>query len=252
MATAKIRTLLIDADILMFRFAFRHQSTIDWSHTVSSEILDEDRAKTDLDNFIYDLLRVTNCVDYLLCFTHSVNFRYGLFPAYKANRADMEPPKMLSILKAHMMDNHPHESREGLEADDLMGIMGTMHPDHYVLATIDKDFLSLPVLLYNWNTPKLGVRRVSKRQANHWFHYQWLIGDASDGYGGCWMIGAKKASGILAACKPSQLSAAVVETYSAKCYSWEEIITQARMARILRTEDYDHDKREVILWTPDC
>ena len=252
MATAKIRTLLIDADILMFRFAFRHQKVIQWSDDVSSEVLDEGRAKNDLDNFIYDLLIATNCVDYLLCFTHSINFRYKIFPKYKANRANMEPPKMLTILKTHMADNHPCESREWLEADDLMGIMGTQEPDKYVLATIDKDFLSLPVLLYNWNTPKLRVRRITKRQANYWFHYQWLCGDASDGYKGVYRIGDKKAREILDAVKPSKWTRTVVQTYADKCYTWEELITQARMARILRTEDYDHDKREVILWTPDC
>lgn len=249
-AAKKVRTLLIDADILMFRFAFRHQEVIQWSDDVSSEILDAKQAKLDLDNFIYDLLVATDCVDYLLCFTHSVNFRYGIFPAYKANRAKLEPPKMLSILKQHMMDNHDWESREGLEADDLMGIMGTLYPDTYVLASIDKDFLSLPVLLYNWNTPKLGVRRVTRRQADFWFHYQWLTGDPSDGYGGVWKVGDKKARKILHGVAHADFSKIVVETYADKCYSWDELITQARMARILRQEDYNN--KQVILWEPDC
>jgi len=249
-AAKKVRTLLIDADILMFRFAFRHQEVIQWSDDISSDILDAEQAKLDLDNFIYDLLKATNCVDYLLCFTHSVNFRYGLFPAYKANRAKLEPPKMLTILKTHMMDNHDWESREGLEADDMMGIMGTMYPDQFVLATIDKDFLSLPVLLYNWNHPKQGVQKISLRQADYMFHLQWLMGDSADGYGGVWRVGEKKARKILHGVAQKDFSKVVVETYAAKCYSWDELITQARMARILRCSDYTNNK--VILWEPDC
>ncbi|GAG58753.1 unnamed protein product, partial [marine sediment metagenome] len=42
-----------------------------------------------------------------LCFTHKVNFRYALFPEYKANRVDKAPPELLPLLRKHMWDNHP-------------------------------------------------------------------------------------------------------------------------------------------------
>lgn len=253
MATAKkVRTLLIDADILMFRFAFRHQSEIEWSNGFTSEVLRPEEAIADLDNFIHELLVNTNCVDYILCFTHAVNFRYAVLPTYKANRSKQEPPVMLTLLKEHMLENHPNMAREYLEADDLIGITATANPDDYVAATIDKDFLSLPIRLYNWSKPKLGVRVITERQADYSFHKQWLTGDQVDGYGGVWKIGEKKAEKILHKKKHSEFSAAVVQTYADKCYSWEEMCVQAQMARILRIEDYDLSTSKPILWQPDC
>lgn len=251
MDNPQVKTLLIDADILMFRFAFRHQTVIQWSSEVSSEIIDEGRAKSDLDAFIISLLNKCDCLDYILCFTHKLNFRYSVFPAYKSNRADLVPPKLLKKLKDHMRDNHTWKSRQYLEADDLMGILGTKYPTKYVLATIDKDFESLPVKLFNWNKDEK-PRRITELEADFWFHYQWLTGDASDGYKGCFRIGDKKARKILNTRESYEWSAAVVETYADRCYSWKEILQQAQMARILRHTDYDFKKKEVKLWKPNC
>jgi len=247
-----MKTLLIDADILMFRFAFRHQQEIQWTNNVVSEVLDERRAKDDLDIFIDELMAKTGCGAYTLCFTHAVNFRYAELPTYKANRANLKPPTMLKILKNHMLENHHWRSWEYLEADDLMGILGTKHPKKYILTSNDKDFKSIPVTLYNWNKPKTSPRRISEREADFWFHYQWLRGDPGDNYGGCKGIGDKKARVILKGVHSQNLSAVVIQAYASQCYSWKEILQQARMARILRVEDYDFRKRKVKLWTPNC
>jgi DNA polymerase-1 len=214
-------------------------------------MLNEDRAKADLDNFITDLLWKCDCFDYILCFTHALNFRYAILPEYKSNRADMEPPKLLSILKDHMRDNHPWKSEKYLEADDLMGIYGTRYPNKYVLATIDKDFKSLPCTLFNWDKDS-EPHRISEEEADFWFHYQWLTGDPSDGYKGVYRVGDKKARAILDAVEPFEWSKAVVETYADKCYSWKEIMQQCHMAKILRHQDYDFKRNEVRLWYPNC
>lgn len=248
------KTLLIDGDILMFKFAFRHQKKITWGNGVETGVLNLERATYDVDEFIDDLKEATRCVDYLVCFTNSINFRYGLFPDYKHNRVNMEPPKLLRELKKHLKENHPWRSEKYLEADDLMGILGTTNPSKYVLATIDKDFESLPVTLYNWNKDRF-PHRISLRDADYHFHYQWLKGDTTDGFSGCYLIGDKKARQILDGAKPSEWSTCVVATYATckkVCYSWEDIVTQARMARILRASDWDSKRKEPILWTPDC
>ena len=246
-----MKTLLIDADIIMFRFAFRHQTTIEWSEDVVTVECDEEAAIADLNRFILRLLIQCKCVKYSLCFTHTINFRYSIFSEYKAARSKNTPPLLLSILKQYMKDNHPWMEQKYLEADDLMGILATEKPKEYILATIDKDFKTLPVRLFNWDKDKR-PKLISKKEADYWFHYQWLIGDTTDGFKGCWRIGDKKARGILDKRKPSEWTTAVVETYADKCYSWKEIITQARMARILRHTDWDFESKEVILWEPNC
>jgi len=251
MDSTKKRILLIDADILMFRFAFRNQETIDWGNGIVSETLDFCKAKRDVNNFIKSLLRKTNCKKYHLCFTHKINFRYSVFPKYKANREQNIPPKLLNLLKEFMFKNHSCKSWKFLEADDLMGILGTGEPDKYVLTTIDKDFESLPVILFNWDkdeTPRL----ISKHDADYYFHYQWLKGDSGDGFKGCNKIGDKKARAILNSVSPEDWTKIVVETYANKCYSWKEILQQAQMARILRHTDYNFKTKEPILWNPNC
>ena len=245
------KTLLIDADILMFRFAFKHQKEIHWPNGFVTFVTQKTWAKNDIDQFIKDLLVKTSCLDYVLCFTHKLNFRYSVFPSYKSNRADMIPPKLLRTLKKHMKDNHPCHAEPYLEADDYMGILGTEYPHKYVLTTIDKDFKSLPVTLFNWDKDER-PQKIEEQDADFNFHYQWLIGDPGDGYKGCCKIGDKKARKILGEREPAEWSAAVVETYADKCYSWEEILQQARMARILRNTDYNFKRKEIILWSPNC
>jgi len=245
------KTLLIDADILMFRFAFKHQKEVHWPNGAVTFVTQKTLAKIDIDQFIKDLLVKTHCVDYILCFTDKLNFRYSVLPSYKSNRANIIPPKLLGTLKKHMKNNHPWHTEPYLEADDYMGILGTRHPNKYVLTTNDKDFKSLPVTLFNWDKDEK-PKKIEEQDADFNFHYQWLIGDSGDGYKGCYKIGDKKARKILGEREPAEWSAAVVETYADKCYSWEEILQQARMARILRSIDYNFKRKEIILWSPNC
>ena len=43
---------------------------------------------------------------------------------------------------------------------------------------------------------------------------------------------------------------AVVETFEEKELTEKDALVNARLARILTTDDYDHEKREPILWEP--
>ena len=246
---ANSKTLLIDGDILLFKFAFRHQKTVTWADGEDTVILDPERAKYDTDVFIKDLVRRCGCVDYLICFTSKFNFRYQVLPTYKQNRANSVPPQMIKIIKDHIRFTHPWQTQDWLEADDLMGIMGSRNPGKYVLASIDKDFQAVPCWLFLWNKNWKKPHRISQDEADFWFHYQWLCGDAVDGYKGVFRVGDKKARKILD-CDPSEYTDVVLETYMDKCYSYKECLQQARMARILRHTDYNQQTNEVILWEP--
>lgn len=246
------RHLLIDGDILMFKFAFRHQTNIQWDNGADTELLDQERAIKDLDMFINRLLRQTKCFTYTICFTHQLNFRYAVLPTYKHNRANSVPPTMIRLLKNHMRDEHPWDSWEGCEADDMMGILGSSDPRKYVLTTIDKDFECIPCTLFNWNNDKK-PRRITQRMADFNFHKQWLMGDPTDGFKGCQGVGKIKAIQLLKKTPPEEWSTCVVATYATHksiTYSWDDIMAQARMARILRNTDWDWNKKEPILWTP--
>lgn len=248
-------TLLIDGDILLFKFAFRHQTKINWGDGIESVSVDEEAAKYDVDVFIDKLVKKTGCGKHIVCFTSKLNFRYKVLPTYKHNRVNSEPPIMLKVIKDHLRATHTWRDCDWLEADDLMGIMGTKQPDEYVLATIDKDFLCLPCTLFNWDKMTFPAR-ISEQEADFWFHYQWLIGDSTDGYTGIKGVGDKGARKILNSNTKmngqttEEMTEAVLEAYMQRCIPYEQCLQQARMARILRHTDWDWEKNEVILWEP--
>jgi len=79
-----------------------------------------------------------------------------------------------------------------------------------------------------------------------------LTGDATDGYPGCPGVGPKKATAILGSCAPSLacMWAGVRQAYESKGLIEEDAVEQARMARILRAEDWDFQKKAPRLWCP--
>ena len=81
--------------------------------------------------------------------------------------------------------------------------------------------------------------------------YQTLIGDKVDGYSGCKGIGDKTARKILGDVGKNSLEkmwGLVKNSYEKMGYTEEDALRNARMARILRAEDYDFKKKEVKLW----
>ena len=102
----------------------------------------------------------------------------------------------------------------------------------------------IPGRLYDFKetvdiTPEDGAR---------WHLIQTLAGDNTDGYAGVPGIGVKKAMKIFE--EKGYTWKAVVETFEEKDMTEEDALVNARLARILTTEDYDYERKEPILWTP--
>lgn len=241
--------LLIDGDIVLFKLSFRNEYTIEWA-SGPSKVQNLEKATLDVSSFIRRLLNKTGCDKYTVCFTNELNFRYGVYPQYKSNRVNSARPDIFPFLKENVQRAHPWLSKKYCEADDLIGILATREPHRYMAASIDKDFYSLPVWLYNWS--KNEIKKIPLKLADYNFHLQWLTGDSGDGYGGCYGIGPKKAAKILSGNHQVEWTISVIQAYDCNRikYTWEDIMAQARMARILRHEDWDTDKQEPILWEP--
>lgn len=199
--------------------------------------------------------------DCVFCFSTDRNggFRRQVLPSYKANRENKPRPVILKHLREKLMTEIlPPQSvyiREGLEADDCLGILATQKrfKDDYekVIVSVDKDMRTIPGNFYNINRPEDGIRDSSLFEADSWFFRQVLTGDSTDGYSGCPGIGPKKAEAILADCEDAkQMWQAVVKAYEKAGLSEAEAITQARVARILRASDYDFKNKSVKLWSP--
>jgi len=102
---------------------------------------------------------------------------------------------------------------------------------------------------------------VSEHQADIYHMSQTLTGDATDGYKGCpgmGAVGAKKLlDKVLDEATPWATSQtlrkmmwdAVVAAYVKAGLGEEEALCQARVARILRTGEFNFKTNEVILWT---
>jgi len=142
------------------------------------------------------------------------------------------------------MENYTSYLRPNLEADDCIGILATTKKNSIIVSG-DKDFKSVPGRFFDYKRGEFYDISVDK--ADYWHLYQTLIGDTADNYSGCPGIGEKTAEKILA---EGATWACVVAQYEKKGLTEADALVQARVARILRREDYDMKIKEPILWTP--
>ena len=189
-----------------------------------------------------------------MLFTGPHNFRYSVLPSYKSGRTKGKPLAYWETVRA-VQQQFECQTVDGLEADDLMGILATTpRYEDSIVVTLDKDLKTIPGRHYN-PTKDDKPRVVTLPEADHYWLYQTLIGDTTDGYKGCPKIGPKTAEKILG--RPSLIEGAtgalwgrVVQTYQAAGLGPSAALQQARVARILRRSDYDRDTKTILLWHP--
>jgi DNA polymerase-1 len=274
-----MRTLLIDGDVIAYQVAFTNQTDIDWGDETTSTILTEDRARNAVDQEVERLLEHLKGDEAILCLTDGVNFRMDVLPSYKSNRKDVARPLLLPAMREHILTNHKSYLRATLEGDDCMGILAT-HPSlikgEKVIVSIDKDMKTIPTNVYNPNHDEDGIVDINEDVANWWHMLQTIMGDTTDGYKGCPNAGKDKAEKLLA--NPYLLIpyeyeftkgakkgttetrwnkeptddvwASIVSLFEQQGLTEADALAQARVARILRSCDYNFKTKEVILWNP--
>jgi len=242
--------LLVDADIVVFRFAsaLTKDEQTDWGGGIVSKSDNFDLAAAALDKFVKRLMGMTFATEVTMCFTDKVNFRYGVLPTYKYNRAGTQKPRLYNQLALYVRQNYEYKTKDGLEADDVLGIMATLDPHNTCIATIDKDLLQIPGRHFNWNHGWNCI--VEPEDADHYFYQQILSGDPGDGYKGIPGIGAKKAEKLVKSFGDTLVWEGIVMEYLAHGLTEADALQQARVARICRKDDYNYIKKEVILWEP--
>lgn len=266
--------LLVDADILACQFAYAYEARRDaggmrvaaaaavavvtavngaMNGNVDAEAQNDrlrDSGKwaiAGFDSAIDRMLRYTRTDKAILCFTGCENFRYTVLPTYKANRRGQPRPVLLDVLIEHAQQAWECRTEDSLEADDVMGIMATKSPWSYVMASTDKDLKQVPGVHYNWRTECMD--QVTAPDADYWFYFQVLTGDSTDGYSGCPGVGPRRAKTVLDGAGADPWDS-VVAAFESKGLSEEDALAQARVARILRCNDYDFAQRRPILWRP--
>ena len=246
-----MKILLLDGDIVAYKHASGAEEAIDWGDDIWSLHTDTRKAKKMMNAEIETLAIALEADKVLVAISSKTNFRNTIDPAYKAGRKKSRKPIGLPCLREELLTEWSGKVVLDLEADDLLGVWATdpmFHAGHKkIIVSVDKDMQTIPCYLYNQNHPELGVQEITKREAD-WYHmYQTLVGDSTDGYAGCPTIGPTKARRLLDA---SPKWETVVKAFGVQNLSEEQALTQARLARILRVENYNHRNGKIRLWNP--
>ena len=250
------RILLLDGDVLVYKIAFASEQVIDWGNDLHTLHSDAGGATLSMDTMIegiVDLLHGDQLVTALTCHD-TPNFRKAFCPTYKENRAVKRKPLVWAALRKHLIEKWDAKIKSNLEADDVLGILSTTphKGQERIIVSIDKDFKTIPGLFYNLGDGKSGpVQEITEVMADHAFMMQTLTGDTIDNYPGCPGIGPKTAAKLLDGVQGIEdMWPLVLGAYAKAGFGPEYALTQARCARILRYSDYDHKKKQLILWEP--
>lgn len=240
-------TLLIDADILVYRAISSVEQETEWEPDVWSLTTDLQDAHEAFEQMLAFTIAEGGDRPYKLCFSDSKNFRKELNPTYKGNRAGVRKPVGFKAFRQQIIEKHDGLIKPELEADDVLGILATKPGSDFIIVSADKDLLTVP----GAHLIDSFVVNIGEHEADLKFYTQTLTGDQADGYSGCPGIGPKKAEQILS--RPEARETPwefIVETYQKAGLTEEDALLQARMARILRWQDWDSENQKVILWTP--
>lgn len=135
-----------------------------------------------VDKWLRDTLHETRSEEYKLFVGGNSNFRYSIYPEYKASRKNKPRPKYLEVTKEFMVEEWKAVVVEGKEVDDELGI--NTSEDTFIV-TNDKDLFQIPTEFYNPVTKDYHF--IPQTEARYLFNLQLLMGDKSDdipGYDG--------------------------------------------------------------------
>lgn len=194
--------LLIDGDI----FAFRSSA--------AAENDDLGIAKYYVDRLLDEVVVATAASSFQMYLTGETNFRYQVYPEYKANRLDMPHPRHLKEVQDYLVTCYDAKWSEGCEADDMMGVGQCTATEPTTIVSIDKDLLMIPGKHYQWRISGNSGGKPWVKEARHlnvaplegarWFYTQCLTGDPSDNIKGCPGVGKVGASNLLRDCSTEE------------------------------------------------
>ena len=241
-------SLLIDADYLAYKSCAACEDETDFGDDV---IVVTSRFSHVLDMFQRELMSIAECMglfdDFILFFSSPTNFRKKIYPDYKGHRNRKKPCGYKRLLN-WCGENYITIIVDGLEADDALGVYATdpieLEAGH-ILVSPDKDMRQIPGLLFDLTNP---VTEITKEDGDRWHLIQAMSGDQTDGYAGAPGIGIKRAAALLES-KGCAWNT-VLETFLEKDMTEDDALRNARLAKILQYNDFDHENNVPILWTP--
>lgn len=232
-----VETVLIDADIIAYRCAASTEGkpffeTVDAIDTLMQYIISE----------TVSFQTEENVKSFL---TGSQNFRYAIATThpYKGNRKDVVKPTHLPAAREYLKDEWGATIMQGFEADDAIA-MSTVgkDPENTVIASVDKDFKTVPCWMFNFSKIDEEDKWVysTEHSSLMYFYEQVLTGDRSDGIVGLKGIGPKKAQKILdGAVDEVDMYHRVVKAYEEFCKDgdpFDRLIENANLLHLRRNK----------------
>lgn len=246
----------IDIEPLSFAASRRHEHEFQLSEYVWTYHTRIDYCCKDLVGRLRQLEKFAPNHTQVLCMGHKSNFRYAIYPRYKSNRRGIRRAAGYNALREWLADNYESAKLPNVEADDVLGIMAGKDD---LIYSEDKDLRTIKGVHMESNGE---LSEVTELEANRNFYKQVLTGDSTDGYPGCPGIGkdAKLFTGDewLECYTEASFWKFVQKQYmkaTKKLFEKQEVtdpirfcLQMARVARILRPGEYDHDNEKPVLW----
>lgn len=258
-------TALIDADTIVYAVAVTNEYTEEllprefytdkeWEEIEKDPGYDEvnqivwqqdlPSALTSAINTILEIQRLTETSKVELHFSEGKGFRHKLFDGYKSNRKDTRYPVALKELKKLLLEQYEGKIHTEYEADDYVVKMKRDNPDDYVLCAVDKDVLkAVKGKHFNYYRAErfdidMKWQTTSYVDAIRFPYIQTLMGDSTDGIGGCPGIGPKKAqSAIDDLIEPKELWDKVCSVYKSKGLGEEDALLTMRLVNMNQLQD---------------
>ena len=235
--------LLIDADFTVYKCCAAAESEIDFGDDVIIVTSKFSEAYACVMREIKKIQRHFGSFDDIILFFSSPdNFRKKIQGDYKGHRNRKKPCAYKRVINK-LKTEFEVITMPTLEADDAMGIYATKYPGNIIVSP-DKDMKQIPGMLYNFEESTL----INPEEGAKWHLVQSAAGDNTDGYAGIPGIGIKRATQMFE--EKGWSWKTLLDAFKEKGLSEDVALMNARLAKILTTDDYDHEKGEPILWNP--
>ena len=230
--------MLIDADYIVYKSCAAAEYDIDWGNDVIlvGSKFSEAYANTKRE---INRIRQTSLILTSFCsFLTRLILENELILLTKGHRNRKKPCGYRRVIH-QLHEEYRVIIMPELEADDAMGVYATSEED-CVICSPDKDMKQIPGSL--WNMDEMFT---IEKDGWEWFLIQTLAGDQTDGYAGAPGFGVKTSAKFFA--ENGYTFNSVVKAFKQKGLTFEDALRNARLAKILTSDDY-HDGP--ILWTP--
>lgn len=138
------------------------------------------QACSEMDNFITNLLNVTNADSYIGFFGGSSNYRLQYNNEYKANRKDLQPLNNMKEMKYYLSDKWKFNwlAGQNFETDDICLSYNKQNINSFIISP-DKDLKYTTGIRY---CPKKNEWiNTTEEDAMYFFWQSMVVGDAADG-----------------------------------------------------------------------